>query len=193
MLPITTFNKQVAIKIATEAFINNPSMRWFVKNDNSADLRMQNLCDYCICCAMEKQGAFFSNDMNGLVLVYRNDAKIAIFKYFKLLFSLLHYCCGWKKLPLLIYRQYLVGKKRNKEQHLYVLLIASNHKNGNYTVNEMKNYIFRLSQQYQLPVYAETASYAAKTAYERNGFKTYNSMTIPGSKIQLWFLERSTQ
>ncbi|MDH5382855.1 MAG: hypothetical protein OEW75_18515 [Cyclobacteriaceae bacterium] len=189
MIKITPTNKEIAIKIAAEAFIDNPSMNWFLKNDDKKEQRMYSLCDYCVSVAMEKKGGFLSNDLNGITLIYKNDAKISFWEYVKLLFKLLNKASGWIKLPELLHRQHQVSKRRGDKLSLYVLLFASNRTNGNSTAYEMKDFIFEYSDKMKLPIYVETASRKTKVAYERYGFQTYDSWELTGTSTVLWFLK----
>lgn len=79
---------------------------------------------------------------------------------------------------------------RGNNPHIYVLLLASNHKNGNGTVIEMRDAIYSESERLKLPLFAETASEINKRAYERYGFKTYNEYILPNADTKLWLLRR---
>lgn len=190
MIAVNDTNLNIALDIAEEAFISNPSMLWFIKKDHKQRERMRELCRYCINMARERKGAFLSNDLNGIVLYYGNDAKVSAFRFLKHLIRLLNRATGWGKFFQLLQRQRNVQKMRGNNPHIYVLLLASNHKNGNGTVIEMRDAIYSESERLKLPLFAETASEINKRAYERYGFKTYNEYILPNADTKLWLLRR---
>lgn len=97
MIAVNDTNLNIALDIAEEAFISNPSMLWFIKKDHKQRERMRELCRYCINMARERKGAFLSNDLNGIVLYYGNDAKVSAFRFLKHLIRLLNRATGWGK------------------------------------------------------------------------------------------------
>lgn len=190
MIPITEENKSIAMDIAQEAFIDNPSMLWFLKKDSEKQKRMRALCEYCIDMSIEKRGAFLANDLNGVILIYIYNSRVSILKSIAITFRLIMNCSGWMKVPALAQRDYLSKKLREKEEHVYVFLIASTRKFGNSTIIEMKDFIFETSRRLNMPVCIETGSPDTKKLYERYGFKEYNKMTLPGTQNTIWFLKR---
>ena len=107
MIPITEENKSIAMDIAQEAFIDNPSMLWFLKKDSEKQKRMRALCEYCIDMSIEKRGAFLANDLNGVILIYIYNSRVSILKSIAITFRLIMNCSGWMKVPALARRNYL--------------------------------------------------------------------------------------
>lgn len=190
MIAINNNNLNIALDITENAFITNPSMLWFIKKDNKQRERMRELCRYCINMAREYNGAFLSSDLNGIVLYYLSDAKISHYAFLKHLIYLLNKATGWGKFFQLLKRQKEITKLRGNKKHIYVLLLASNHKNGNNTIIEMRDAVYAESERLQLPLFAETACKINKRTYERYGFKTYSEYTLSGTDTKLWLLRR---
>jgi len=190
MKTINASNKQQAIIIASESFKDNPSMNWFLNKKMNKEKAMQALCLYCIDLAIEKGGAFISDDGCCVCLIYKHNAKMSWLKEIKLNYFFLNTCCGWGNLLKVLKRTKSVKKLRGTEEHLYGFLLASNKAAGNASVIEAKAFMFDLSKSLQLPIYAETCIEQNKKIYERYGFKTYNAYKIPETQNTLWFLKR---
>ena len=178
--------------IITHAFSANPNMLWVVKQDGKVKERLRVLCEYCLEAAMSKQGAYISSDGLGVLLAYSSMCAIPFLTSFRLTLMLVRYCIGWERVPAVLYRQYCLGKLRPKEEHLYCIMLAvKNNTNGMNTVMELKNGLYGMSKEQNLPIYAETSIRKNKTAYERFGFKTYNRFQMKGADFIIWFLKRS--
>lgn len=193
MKTIDNTNKQVAIEIASQSFINNPSMNWFINSKINKESGMRALCAYCIDLAIEKGGAFISDDLCCVCLIFRSDSKISMLAELKLNYFLIKHCCGFSNLFQVLKRSKEVKKKRGNHAHLYGFLLASNKYMGTNSVIEAKDFMFGLSEKLQLPIYAETCITKNKKIYERYGFSTYNSWCIPNTDSTLWFLKREVK
>lgn len=187
---INASNKQQAILIASQSFKNNPSMNWFLNKKMNKEKAMRALCTYCIDLAIEKNGAFISDDGCCVCLIFKSSNQISWLAELKLNYFFLNTCCGWGNLFKVLRRSKTVKKLRGTQAHLYGFLLASNHAAGSASVIEAKTFMFNLSEELQLPIYAETCIEINKKVYERYGFKTYNAWQIPESDTTLWFLRR---
>ena len=185
--------KPIAIKIARDAFANNPSMNWFLNPRKNRARALAALCEHCIDTAMLRGGAFISNDNCCVCLVYSSKIKAPALQQFLLELRFVFRCCGLEKVRKITQRNSHICAKREKGPHVYCLLLASNRQAGVSSVAEAKNFMFGLSQQLQLPMLVETCMCDNKKLYERFGFKVYNQCTIPDSDIPLWFLTRQPE
>ncbi len=191
MNPISEHNYKIALGILFDAFKENPSLNWIVKQGAGTDERLHHLCEYCLQVSVLKNGAFISSDEHGVALVYNNKTKIAPFKSLQLCFNLIRRSIGFHRLPRVLYRQYLVKRLRPSNEHLYFFMIAvEKNCNGTGTIAELKNAVYQMSFNCRLPLYAETSLPKNKIVYERFGFKTYNELVLPGAQFKLWFLKK---
>lgn len=191
MKNIDISNKHIAIDIATQAFIDNPSMNWFLNKSENKHKAMKSLCEYCIDIAMKKSGAFITDDLCCICLINKSNARLSWLSELRLNYFFIQRCCGWINLWQVLKRSKAMKKIRGHEEHLYAFLLASNLKNGNQSVLEAKSFMFEMSRQLQLPIYAETCLRKNKNIYLRYGFKPYTEWNIPNSSTVLWFLKKS--
>lgn len=190
MKKINQNNKAIAVDIALSAFMDNPSMNWFLNPRYPKTKAMKALCEHCVDMGIKKNGAFISDDDCCICLIFEHDAGIGNLEAFFLNYKFINDCCGWSKVWRVIKRNKLIKQKRLKTPHLYCLLLASNKKAGNKSVIEVKNFMFALSEQKQMPILAETALMQNKRVYEYYGFHTYDECLIPDSDVHLWLMKR---
>ena len=56
-------------------------------------------------------------------------------------------------------------------------------------VFELRDAIFEMATQVNLPIYLETAIERNKVAYERYGFETFHYWEDPAENIKFWFMK----
>lgn len=189
---ITTDTLDAAIDLLAEAFTDNKSVQWFLKGNTFSTSHLHAFCRYCIVMAMYDQGAYFSDDGNGIVLFNyhtRHSKRLSLARLLTTLRFVMN-GCGIKRIPMIRRRQAALQKTREKEPHIYISLIASNLKGGNATIIELKENVFELSEKSGIPIYAETTLPLNLRVYQRYGFTCYGTHALENSDIKIWMLRR---
>ena len=189
---ITRDRVEDAIDILAESFAENKSVQWFLKDGCMSKKRLREFCRYCLSMAMYEQGAYFSNDLNGVLLFtyYNEKPKFSLAKFLTTIRFVLK-GSGIRRIPMILKRQKKLQQVRKSEPHLYISLIASNLKGGNMTVIELKQSIFELSEKTGIPIYAETSLITNLKVYQRYGFSCYNQIELDKSDVKIWMLRRA--
>lgn len=185
-------NLERAISIAAQAFRENKSMLWFTGND-PGEKKLRELCQYCIVTAAGRDGAWLSEDGNGLALFYPSQKRCSWSVSIPAGFRFIFRCTGIIRLPSVIHRQRVARSLRRGEPHMYVLMIASNKSAGPSSAYELRDAVFNAARRSNLPLYAETSLLLNKKVYERFGFMTYASMQLENSDTTLWFMKRPAE
>ncbi|MEI6020275.1 MAG: hypothetical protein WCR21_04040, partial [Bacteroidota bacterium] len=185
MKKIDTNSRGIAIQIATNAFIENPSMNWFLNPKLSRDDAMQALCEHCIDIAILKGGAYISDDLCCICLLYHSQTKISVWESLKLNYDFIIKCSGWRKTFSVLKRQDFMQAMRLQSEHLYCQILASNKIEGKCSVIEAKNFMFEMSDRLHLPIVAETCLEKNKKVLEQKG----NKYTLEETKIITAFLK----
>ena len=63
-------------------------------------------------------------------------------------------------------------------------------KGGDQAVYELKDHLFELSKNQQLPILLETSVPRNRSVYERYGFEVYHTWEDSGNDKALWFMMR---
>jgi hypothetical protein len=189
---ITTDTLDEAIALLAEAFIANKSVQWFLKDNKMSEPRLKAFCRYCIVMAMYDQGAYFSDDGNGVVLFnYHTGKKKSSLVRLLTTLRFVAFGCGIRRIPMIRRRQLALQQAREKEPHIYISLIASNLKGGNATIIELKQTVFDLSEKSGLPIFAETTLLLNLRVYQRYGFTCYDTHALEKSDVKIWMLRRA--
>jgi hypothetical protein len=60
---------------------------------------------------------------------------------------------------------------------------------GEGAVFDLRDGIFKLARQQNLPIFLETAMERTRIAYERYGFESFHYWHDPAEKIRFWFMK----
>lgn len=191
MNPLSNTSKERAIQVLTGAFRDIPGALWILKKDKQIQERLKVLCHFCVSVAMQKQGAYLSSDNKGVALIFKSGLKLAPLKSLLGYIRLGSFCIGWSRAWEIIQREKQIVSRRPKEEHLYFWMLAvEDHTNGLNTIIEMRNFVYGLSSDLKLPIFAETTVEKNLVLYRRYGFEVYDTWDTGKQGIKVWFIRR---
>lgn len=191
MQSINPENITKAEKVLYNAFIEVPGFLWILKKDKHIKLRIQHLISYCLEVSIQKNGAYISEDKQGVALLFESVKKQRWYNFLKGYFFLGQNCIGWDRAWHIYKREKEIQARKPKINHLYFWMLAVNQsENGNSTIIEIRDFCFALSKEKKLPILAETTVKKNLIIYKRYGFEIYDSWYIKQEDITVWFLKR---
>jgi hypothetical protein len=191
MEAITKNTKGLALDILTEAFEENPNLNWLIRKGGSRKENIRIICAHCLDLAMLKKGAYISNNGQGVALVYKSTAVAPLLPALPVHVRLAIRGIGLSRVPLVALRRWEVSKLRPKEEHLYVQMLAvSKSSRSMAAAIDLRDGIYALSKELNLPLYAETSLEQNKKVFERYGFHQYQVFQPQKAGFTLWFLKK---
>lgn len=191
MNEISTKQHQKALTILSRAFTDNPGVLWVIKNDHKIPQRLLALCDFCLCVAREKNGAYITSDEKGVALLFGSNEKQNPINWLVNYIRLGQYCIGWSRAWSMIQREREIVRRRTKTAHLYFWMLGiEDHTFGLNTIIEIRDFVFALSKERKLPIYAETTMEKTLILYKRYGFKVYDEWKTGKDGVTVYFIRR---
>ncbi|MBP9794250.1 MAG: hypothetical protein KBC56_09660 [Flavobacterium sp.] len=185
----TTF--KTALTILSTAFKDNPSVLWVVKKDHKINNRITVLCSFCLKVAIEKKGAFITDDQKGVALLIKSWKRQSPFSWLTGYLRLGQYCIGWNRAYSIIKREQRIQERRPKTRHLYFWMLAvKDHTYGLETIKAIRDFVFAYSEKEKLPIYAETTMKSTLNLYLRYGFEIYDTWETGVEGITVYFIRR---
>lgn len=182
---------KIAVNIIYETFDANPSVNIVIGDGGNRKKKISRLASYAFVKAINRSGAFLSSNKKGVALCFRSDEGSSNLKevFHEVRFAL---CIPIRKLVQTLKRESYIKKYRYKGSHLYFWFFGVQ-KGGDRAGFELKNYLFQLSQNKQLPILLETSVERNKEIYERFGFHVYHVWQDSGGGKPLWFMMRDVE
>lgn len=191
MKSVTKSTFSATLSILTSAFQDNPGVLWVVKKDHRISARVKELCRFCLTTALQKDGAFITDDQKGAALLIKSWKKQRPWNWLAGYIRLGQYCIGWNRAITIIKREQTIQSKRPKQKHLYFWMLAvKDHTYGLETIKEIRDFVFEYSQLEQLPIYAETTMKSTLNLYLRYGFEIYDTWETGENDIIVYFIRR---
>ncbi|XOV94375.1 MAG: hypothetical protein ACFHWX_06655 [Bacteroidota bacterium] len=184
--------KENAIRIISEAFVENPSVLHVVKPGKGIEKRIRHLADYVYETSRMRDGVYFSKDKEALAICYkyniRKEGLRDILNQVKLVFN----CVGITRVFKILKRDGYVKKQRPADgEYLYFWFFGSSNKSrGGRGAWELKDAVFNKAKETGLPIYLETSIPQNKRVYERFGFETYHVWDGNYGGDPLYFMRR---
>ncbi|WP_425640013.1 hypothetical protein ACPUEN_09420 [Algoriphagus yeomjeoni] len=192
MLKIESHNKSLALRVLVSSFHNNPGVLWVVKKDKRIQDRIAVLCNYCLMVAMEKDGAFITSDGKGVALIFKSSKKQSLINWLLGYAKLWRSCIGWNRPWTIIRRETEITKRRPKQEHLYIWMLAvEDRSEGLNPIKEIRDFVYEYSKKEKLPIFAETAAKNMLPLYKRYGFTVYDEWKNDG--LNVWFIQRPSE
>ncbi len=189
-------DRDSAIEIIVDSFWQNPSVLNTIKGGTEIQKKRQitTLAGYAFDYGLRRNGVWFSSDKSGIAICYEfgsikenlND----LYGQIALLFKTI----GITRIgSVLTHEKELKNGRNTTAPFLYFWFYGvKTGDQGKGAALELKNGIFQLSQQLQLPIYAETSVPKNYRVYQRYGFECYHELKDRTSDngSTLWFLKR---
>ena len=182
-----------AVRIISRSFATNPSILWVIKRDNKQDRRIRALAKYSFNSALKRRGAYLSSNEKGIALCYLANSKEPppLIEYLYQL-ELVFRAVGLFRIGKVLKREAYVKSQQPKgEDFLYFWFYGVEPGfNGMGDAKEMKDEVFRMADEMNLPIYVETSVEKNKRVYMRYGFELYHTWWVEEQGINLYFLRR---
>lgn len=185
-------DREKVVRIVQEAFEQNPSVLFVVKQDAKIKQRIRVLAEYSFDYAFLRDGVFLSDDELGVAICYLHNKRKEGFKEYLLQLKLIRKCIGWNRVLKVLKRESILKKNRPIDGNFiyFWLLGISNARTDNSTVIDLRNGVFKHSLELKLPIYLETSVPKNYRVYQRFGFESYAEWTMPETGRVLYFMRR---
>lgn len=192
LLGMDQLDKDKAIQIICDAFADNPSVIRTVKPGKNIKKRIRNLASYAYKTSKMRDGIFFSSNHESIALCYKYNFKKEGIRDLINQVLLVFNAIGLNRVMNVLKRDAYVKRQRPSDgNYLYFWFFgATNASRGGQGAWELKNQIFRKSEELGLPIYLETSIPQNKVVYERFGFETYHMWRESQEDKPLYFMRR---
>lgn len=187
-------NKEKVISNLASLLKETPSSLEVVKDDKHKAQRFRSLAEHMIERAIKRDALILSDDLNGIAILFEENTgqKESFLSQIKADLKLAFKVTGISKgLRALKIQGYVKNQRPKDEPHLYCwfwgIMPESRGPGGLRITYAMKDEIFRISKERNLPVYAETRIKKVMIAYVRYGFKIFNEWQHPSGDM-MWFM-----
>ncbi|WP_420318467.1 hypothetical protein [Ekhidna sp.] len=189
MRKISLLEAPKVIEILTQSFQTNPSALWVIKQDEKVLSRLKALIEYAVKTGLENDGVFLSNDESAAAICFEEPSKTTLSSYRHQL-DLIRKAIGVTRVTHVLKREGYLKKQRPNEPHLnFWFLGVDPSVKGGQGVYDLRDGLFQLSKQKNLPILIETSVERNKNVYERFGFQVYHRWQ-PHEDYSLWFMRR---
>lgn len=182
-----SFERKIAIQILAEEYIVADNVTWMLQKKTEQNLKRLFLV--IVKEAQEKNGAFLSENNNGVLLIYKQNIQKRLFLNFAWKLYAIFFLTGVAKGIKVLKWQKKVKSIRPKEGWIGVALAIQNDENKMKTAFEFKNALHTLTKNSKLPVYVETTVPRIKDLYESIGFEIYHKRPHDYANRTVWFLK----
>ncbi|NQY08785.1 MAG: hypothetical protein HRT71_04625 [Flavobacteriales bacterium] len=188
MIRETEKDKIDSVSIIADAFDANPSVNLVIGDKGSRSKKINRLAEYAFIKALNREGAFLSDNKMGTALCYRSNVGASDFKEF---ISEMRFALSIPVLNVIrtLKREGYLSKNRFGREHFYFWFLGVQ-KGGGKAGFELKDHLFLLADKEQLSILMETSVERNKVIYERYGFKVYHEWTEFSADKTLWFMKR---
>lgn len=180
-----------AIEILAEAYYDAPNISWLLRKPTKQNA--QRFFSVILQDAMAKNGAYLSDNSNGVLLFFDLENKGWLLA--NLLRKIWVFCfvTGISRgVKALKWQQQANSIRPPKGLFGMALAIADNAQRMQ-TAFEIKKTFATLTKDKQQPVYAETTLPRIKRLYQSIGFEEYTSLQHPFANVTVFFLKKETK
>lgn len=188
------FDKDEIIQHVATLLQEIPTSLEIVKNDSKKEQRFHYLAKHMVEKAIQKDALMVSDDGRGIAIFFKMDGKSEGF-WTELMsdLKLALKVTGIKKgLKALQSQKFVRQQRPNDGEFLYCwfwgILPDARGNTSDKTPYKMKDEMFRISKELQLPIYAETRIRKVSIAYRRYGFKLLKEWKHPSGDL-MYFLK----
>lgn len=171
--------KDIVIDIITEAFNENKSFNYVVKQDKSRAKRMKSLVEYCYNICKKYGEIHVSEDQTAVALINlphkaKKNSLFSIGQDIRLIFKTI----GIERLPLVLKRESVLKANHPNSPFCHLWYIGV--KNDSQGKGAGSSLLLKIINKYKdegLPIYLETSMDQNVPWYEKHGFDVYNTNT----------------
>jgi hypothetical protein len=184
----TIKDKIVSVRIIAATFDDNMSVNNIVGKKGDRKKKIEQLAEYAFIKSLTRKGAFISKNKMGVAFFYKSSAHPfslkEIYYQIRLVLSI-----PFSKVLETLKRQAYLKKHRYQGENFYFWFFGVE-KGGDQAGFELKDYLYQLSEDEELPIILETSIRRNKVVYQRYGFEIYHTWENYTDKQPLWFMIR---
>ena len=181
--------KDKVIDIISSTFDTNPGINWLIKKNGSHKKKINRLASYAFHKSYLREGAFISSNEKGVALCYRFNYQVFSIREILYLLRFALFSINPRRIPKVLRREsYRRSKRPESGDYLYFWFLGVI-PDGRGAVYELRDAIFEIATELNLPIYLETAMVRTRVVYERYGFETYYYWENPAENIKFRFMK----
>jgi hypothetical protein len=174
--------------ILAEAFNDSEGVNWVLKRKSkkAKALTVKVLLHE----AIDKRGAYLSEDKNGAVLFYDANSKgTSLTNLFRKLYLILNYAGFRSAFRLISYRK-MISSIRPKNSIVGFLVATDSSVKSNKAIYEIHNEMLSISQKQGKQIALETTKPRVRKLYSFAGYEEYAEVKHPYSDLTIWFFTK---
>lgn len=185
-------NKEEIIGHVAEILKETPSAEDIVKKGGNRDKRFRYLATHMVEKAIKEDALILSENGKGIAILFRTNKKDGNFwnEIGNEIGLVLHVTGIKNALSILKNQKYIKAQRPQEGDYLYCWFwgIVPSHRGADTQVGkEMKDEFLRMSDENQLPLYAETRTKRNVIVYRKFGFELFHTWERPDGET-MWFL-----
>jgi len=185
----TRFEKERAIQILEDAFIDSPGVYWMVKNPENLKQRKW-IIRLLFYESQAKDGAYLTSDQNGALLFFQVNQKVTSLRLIFLRLYVLFFVTGIRNGLNAIQYQKLIASVRPTNGWLGLLVATDKDLRTSKTAFEIKHKMFDSSDASDLCIFIETTVQRVRKLYQSSGYIEYAEIKHPYTDLTVWFFRR---
>jgi hypothetical protein len=193
MLKASSADQLIIQEMIAEAVYDNPKVR-FQLGPQNFDQKVKWLSWFIYNISMARQSIYLSDDKQAMIIFMRSHEWKKKWSdipfYFRLFFS----AFDWRQILSIIQMEKVLAQYRPQNMdYIYVWVLgAKRESKGKGQAQTLRDSLFQISENLQIPIYAETAFEQNHRVFTRFGFKTYYTRTFPDIPLNIHFMRRNT-
>jgi hypothetical protein len=184
----TRDDRELVVDILSRQFSIVPGTVWMLRKGRYLKDHVRTLMVLIFEKAFVKKGIYISSNQQGIALCFKYNQKVFSFRVLGLKFWFLLTAMRWRKLHKLVKIERYKEQQRPKSGEYFYFWFFAALKGRKSAGFELKNEIFKMVKEKQLPIFAETSIRRNKSVFERYGFRTFHYWEDKSENIQYWFL-----
>ncbi|GAA4803296.1 hypothetical protein GCM10023231_35360 [Olivibacter ginsenosidimutans] len=177
VIPATTEDKALVIKILADAFQENKSVNYLVKQDRKRQQRLEYLMDYSFDLCWRFGKVFLNKDKTAVALLLYPDQKRVDLKTLLLDLKLVLRTIGLRKVKKALHREARIKAQYPSKEICYLWFIGVESKaRQKGKGSEMLRLVIEEAKKQDKSIYLETSTRKNILWYERHGFHIFKTL-----------------
>lgn len=168
-------------------------MGWVTGNARNKNAAYRAVAEYMHDHSALQNGVYLSTDQAGVLLVHNVRQKPPIVAALILKIKLLRSVGLRRSISVMKRNRYIRAHHPSDRKFLHVPYFGVEPgERGRGAAIELKNMLFRQSEEMGIPIYLETTQEQNKRVYERYGFRVFHEFVFRNSGFTTWMLKRAS-
>lgn len=179
MIKATYNDKQLVVEMLTDAFKENKSVNYIVKQDAKKDKRIRNLMSYSFNVCYLSGDVFFNDDKTAVALVSYPDKQRMTLKSIFLDLRLVFKTIGLTRAMKALSRESLIKKNYPTKEIYYLWFIGVSLENqGKGKGTQLLRELIEHSETLNRKIYLETSTLRNLPWYKKFGFRVFKELDL---------------